>query len=630
VNDISYAATAPRTKDLDVQVHPTIESDRKHGVARHRSDGTLSASARSICLDASLTLSMVIMVLSPMIFTRSGFALDFTNSLWLTWAAGRALVEAGHPSYFLNANVPAMGVFYPLLAFEGGTLLAFTGGIGELLGGHPEIAFILVTALAVAGDYLGALWLARQLGLRGLMAHAPGITIVTSAYYITNLYGRGDWPEFMAVAALAPLAASAVHLVRASAWRPGAVLVFVLSAMLLTGSHNITLVWGSTMGVLGVCAVWLAFGLPRRLPYRRLAMVAGLGVASVMLNAWFLFPDAAYEGLVAAHSFGPPPGVSLWGTYSFFNTPAVLLDPLRVVPKQSSTPALYVQAPVWFLAWGVLVGGLLLRRKLVDRTLGRLWICALILVLLVLSLIMIAPLWNFVPFPYNEIQFAYRLCSYVFYAVAGLVLVSALALQRCEIKGPLGIVRGSRAALVGVCAVSVLLCSSQLWLAHTTFPNSYKNRGEALASTSIVPRTWYTVPGAYSDQQAPVVEVSDARLVKISPEDVRGDRFETTAEFPQGPQPIQTNIDAGSYLVHIAGVEAIGRDPLGLVVVKRLSNNLRGPVHIVVETAHNAVIRIARATSVVAALLVLLVLSWTCAPHSLAALRKLKRVRSSR
>jgi hypothetical protein len=39
---------------------------------------------------------------------------------------------------------------------------------------------------------------------------APALAVVTSAYYVTDLYGRGAWPEFMATSAMAPLLA--VHI----------------------------------------------------------------------------------------------------------------------------------------------------------------------------------------------------------------------------------------------------------------------------------------------------------------------------------------------------------------------------------------------------------------------------------
>jgi hypothetical protein len=50
--------------------------------------------------------------------------------------------------------------------------------------------------------------LGRQFGLRGLIAHAPTLAVVTSAYYITDLYGRGAWTEFIALSAMAAVRAS--------------------------------------------------------------------------------------------------------------------------------------------------------------------------------------------------------------------------------------------------------------------------------------------------------------------------------------------------------------------------------------------------------------------------------------
>lgn len=164
-------------------------------------------------------LAIVVVVAAPMLFTSSGFAVDFTNHLWLTWVAGHLLVQAGHPTYFLNAK--SVGVFYPWFAFYGGTLYMIVGGISELLGGHPILAYVGITTLAIAASYLGVVSIGRQLGLRGWMSHAPALTVVTSAYYITNLYGRGAWTEFMATAAIPPLVASGASLVRAPRWRPG-------------------------------------------------------------------------------------------------------------------------------------------------------------------------------------------------------------------------------------------------------------------------------------------------------------------------------------------------------------------------------------------------------------------------
>jgi hypothetical protein len=553
---------------------------------------------RGLLVDLFATAVVVLVVVAPLLFTDSGFAGDFTNHLWLVWAEGKALVQAGHPSYFINAR--GVGMFYPFFAFYGGTLYAITGAIADLTG-DPVSAFVGVTVLTVAGSYAGMLWLGRELGLRGWTAHAPALVVVTSAYYITNLYGRAAWPEFMATAVLSPLIASGVHLARAKTWRAWPVLVFVVSTVIFTGSHNITFIWGSTIVALGLLIAWLVFGAPRRLPYRRLAQVGGLGAAAVLVNAWFLLPDLAYARNVVIG------GRSSGSSATFFNPPDVLLYPLRFVPSVSSTPALYVQAPDWFLAWGLVAGALLLWRRPASRRLRRAWIGVAVLVALVLSMIMVEPFLNAVPFPYNEIQFAYRLGSYLFYAVAILVLVGALALARATSTRSRATIKGVRFGLVGVCAISFGLCVWQLWIPNTLMVNSYKDRREALVSPNVLPHSWYD-PESYRDAKTPAVASSLERVLIIDPSWVRGDRFDALLEVPPGSAPIQTNISAGGYFVHISGLERVGRGYSDDAVVHRVHGG-SGPVHVVVETTHSLTIGLARALSILAILVILLILA---------------------
>jgi hypothetical protein len=566
---------------------------------------SLSKYWRARARDLLAAALVVTLVAAPMLFTTSGFALDFTNHLWLTWAAGNALVESGHPSYFLNTS--EIGVFYPWFAFYGGSLYMIVGGISELFGGHPIFAYVGVTTVAIAGTYLGMVWLGREFGLRGWISHVPALVVVTSAYYITNLYGRGAWTELMATAVIAPLLASAVHLVRARRWRPGPILVFVICAIVFTGSHNITLLWGSTVAVLAGLIMWLALGMPRRLPARRLAMLTGLGAASVLVNAWYLLPDIAYAKDVRAHLIA----VAEAGA-PFFDTPAVLLDPLRTVPSESTTPALYVQVPVWFLAWAIVAGVLLLWRRRAGGKLGRVWVGIVLLIGVLLAMIMVTPLWSVMPFPFDEIQYPYRLSSYIFYAVGALVLVGALALQRAAADPRLGqVVRGLRVALLAVCAVSVGLCVWQQWVPSTLFPHeSLVNRKEALVSVHEIPHTWYD-PGSYNDNSAPFVGVARGRFLGIEPSQVHGDRFAGWMEVPPGLAPIQTNIAGGSYLVHISGLRWIGRNRSGYAVVRREREG-SGPVYVVVQTRLSPAIVTGWVLSVAAALAILAVLVWAC------------------
>ncbi len=135
-------------------------------------------------LDLLLTAAAVLAVSGPLLFTHSGFAVDFTNFLWLAWVAGKELVQAGHPSYFLNASNLDIGVFYPIYSFYGGPLFMITGGISELLDGNAVFAFVGVTVLAIAASYVGMLWLGREFGLHGVTAHGSALTVITSAYYL--------------------------------------------------------------------------------------------------------------------------------------------------------------------------------------------------------------------------------------------------------------------------------------------------------------------------------------------------------------------------------------------------------------------------------------------------------------
>src|SRR5207253_8727320 len=149
------------------------------------------------------------------------------------------------------------------------------------------------------------------------------IVFVTSAYCVTNLYGRGAWEEFIAVSALPLVLAASLRLVRGrlSFWP---VACLVAASAVFAGSHNITLLWGSTVAVLALAVYWLLSGRSRELPWRRMLAVAGLIALGVGLNGWFLLPDLRY-GYDTIISREP----SSWHFTGFFNTFGVIFDPLR-------------------------------------------------------------------------------------------------------------------------------------------------------------------------------------------------------------------------------------------------------------------------------------------------------------
>jgi hypothetical protein len=593
----------------------------EQSITRRAKSLSAGASLKSARTDVLLAAAAVLVVTGRMLFTHENFGGDFTNAMWLASVAGRGLVEAGHPSYFINTLNPDTGVFYPFFAFTGGTFYATIGGVGELFGGHFVIVYLGFVTLAVIGAYGGTLWLGRELGLRGWLAHTPPLVVVTSAYYVSNLYARSDIPELTATSAIALLAASTVHLVRAPRWRVLPVLAFTVAAVTFTGSHNITLLWGLTIAIGTLLVLWLALGTPLRLPYRRLAMLAGLGLACAMVNAWFLATDIAYAYTTAASLPPAGPGKSIWSITSFFDTPALLLNPLRAQPSQSGTAALFVQAPDWFLAWGLAAGALLLWRSSRARALRRAWAGMVVVIALLLGLLLSERVWEVIPEPFDQIQFPFRLNTYLAYAVGGLVLVGALSLQRAAAsEGAIRIVKGLRVALIAACVVSVGICLWQIWVPRKqlAFAHVYKNRSEALVGDHTMPISWYTGP-IYLNRLEPVVPAAPSRLLVVKPSEVHGDRFSATVNVPPGPEPINTDIGASKNLVHLSGLRWLGRSPTGYAVLGRIDGG-SGPVHVTLETAHSAVVELGRFLSILGIVAVLAVLLCTGvrarAPHT--------------
>jgi hypothetical protein len=96
-------------------------------IASKLSDGGRSTKL----IDVLVATAAIALVAAPLV-GRFNAPLDFVNHLWVVWAAGKSLVQAGPPSYFINTT--AQGVFDPWFAFYGGTLYEATGAISELIG----------------------------------------------------------------------------------------------------------------------------------------------------------------------------------------------------------------------------------------------------------------------------------------------------------------------------------------------------------------------------------------------------------------------------------------------------------------------------------------------------------------
>ncbi|HUB35302.1 MAG TPA: GtrA family protein [Solirubrobacteraceae bacterium] len=576
-----------------------VEEDRRRTPGRRARPG-ISASRGSRLktpgprvIDATIGTLVVLLIASPLLLTGEGFGADFTNAIWLSNYQQHAISTNLHPTLFLQTS--QLGVFEPFFAFYGGTLFALTGALGVALNGSTMLAFEVMTIVGIAAAYGGPFWLSRQLGVRGIMAHAPAIVYVTSAYYITNLYGRGDWTEFMGASTLPLVIAATLRVVRGP-WRIMPAICLVAVATIFTGSHNITLMLGTTLTVLVLAALWLGNGMPRALPWRRMLTAAGLLALGAALNAWFLLPDVSYakDTLVGTEE-------SPWVATGFFNTVSVMFDPLRTVPPGSTTPALYVQIPVLALVWGLLMVPLAWRYKRLRA--GA--ITALVALGALLLVIMSRSAYEGLPKIIRAIEFPYRLQTYVTLACSGLVLVGALALTRRARRGRAKSIDVlMKLGLAIAVAFGIGVSVWQLWVPDTQIvPLSYPYRDEVtLSFGETLPKSWYA-PDNYADASLPIVGTQHS--IAFNPERVSNDRIAGTGKVPAGGQPFATNIYGGPYLVHVGGgVHVAGRTSTGALVLKRNQGGSQ-PVRIEIQPALSTPVVLGKMLTIAAAILLI-------------------------
>ncbi len=540
---------------------------------------TLRIGARSALQkwgDPIAVVCAAVVILSPLLASVSRVPPDLTNHLWTVRVEAQAISRHLAPTYYMNAS--AVGVYYPLFVFYGGTLYAAVGALVALLG-HAQLAYFGSTGLAVMAAYGGWLWLSRQLGVRSWYAHAPALTYVGSAYYVTNLYGRGAWPEFIATSIIPLLAASAWRVVTSARIEPIPAMLLVASSVFFAGSHNITLVLGSLVLIVAILLLSLAVGrglLPRGI--RRLLQAAGLVLLGVAVDAWFLLPDLAHA---AQTQISAQSAVLPWAETGFFNTPGVLFNPLRAVPSQSTTPALYVQAPDWFLLWVLVAGAATWSRA--PRRLRRIGLALVSLLAILLALIMIEPLWDAMPRLVQSVQFPYRLNSYVALCASGLVLAALAAVDHIHdaARKLLG------AALAAAMAISLSLCVWQLWEPPVD-PVFYSSLLNAYTSVHVNPGTWSAAGDDYADSSQRVIPTAPSANLTIDPAAINAARVTLSVTPPAGTAPFATNIAGGPYAVRVSGgVVRVGRTSTGFAVLRRRSAGA-GPVTVSLAPAGGA------------------------------------------
>ncbi len=506
-------------------------------------------------------------VLSPALFTPWSFGPDYTNHLWLVWQQALAISNNAHPTLYLQTGG---GVFQPFYGFYGGTLYAAVGGVAAVVGtGHTYAVYTASIGGAIALAYGGMWWLSRLFGVGRWAAHLPAFILVTGGYYLADAYARGAWPELVALSAVPMVLAGAVRLLSAP-WRPWPVALFGLGMILMTGSHNLTLLWSAVIiGPFAVVAL-IAFGRERP-PWGRVAAVLGLAILAAGVNAWFLLLDLTHSSDVQAwlqnKAFLEGGGFS---QYLYFDNLGNVLDPLRGTPSQSTTPGLAIAPPMIAFALSVILVVLAwptIRRIARWAKISWLLVSAAMVVLVVM-LVMPGSWWEALGTPFTDIQFPYRLAGWLLIAVAAqLALSLRLAKNLSPTRGRIAI--GLSFVLV---AATIAQAAAQMYptaRVNNTLFGDVKPREWAFSNgPTEPPATWYD-PFSYADASLPVIETPRTRIFLLPRPEPGATEASVAVGLPPGKGPVQTNIAGGPYVVRLEGFKIAGRTAGGALVVSR-------------------------------------------------------------
>jgi hypothetical protein len=535
--------------------------------ARARLARPRTSAALGVCASALLLGALA----WPLLFTGATFNDDWLNHLWYMWHQSLAIRSEHHPSLFLSYSG---GVLYPFYAFYGATLYATAGALSLALGNAPLQTYVLTYMIGFAAAYGGWYWMARTFGLTGWPAHLPGVVFVTSAYYLTMVYGLGDWPEFLAVSAVPPTIASALSVLRAPRLRAAPALALVASTVLFCGSHLLTAIWGATLlallaGAIVLCVPGARRGVTRAGARRLFA----LAVPAALVNAWFLLPAAAYESRTAvAHSY--PHFRELLRSTMYTVAARHLFTLSRA--KASGT-VVTVALPVLAIAWVIASIAILLAARQ-RGTWMRLLLLLSAATAALLVLMTHAGLLLALPRAYSILQFGFRIEIFALMCLSGALLAALVLLGRGG-----GRMRLWRGLLIPIALVSIAGALAQVG-GYTPGPA----RAGALRSYLTPPTPEREGLLGYVDDELPTLR-RKLPLLRLPPGGV-GEHAAGVARLGGG-RLLDTNIRSLPGLVHVDGGRIVATDARAndVLEVPSAPRSRRGPHGAASRTARIAV-----------------------------------------
>jgi hypothetical protein len=553
-----------------------------------------------------IPVGVIALLFAPIALTSRSFGHDWTLHLWLLRQQQLNIQTMGHPGLFVSAE--PLGVFYPIFAFVGSGMYSVGGVIAIVLGDRPILAYKILFLIGLCLAYGGTTWLSVQFGLRGWRSQIAGLVFVTGAYFLTDMLGRGDFGEFIALSSLPYLAAAVCAVLTVPSLRTRHVLAVVLGIFVLTGSHNITLLWGTTFLAL-IGTLYLAATARRwMVPWKRVGALIGGAAVGAGLNAWYLLPDLAFSFGTAAAKGGqakaPASGLEPVG---------MLLNPLRVSYTTGGPfeRDIRVTLPWMFAAWACVVAVVYWKRA--DRTMKTLFVGFFALAGCYLFLVSTSAPWRLLPSIFYNLQFTWRLHAYVLLATALFVMVALRGHAAMHDR----VSRAASVVLVVLVVFNVAAATWQVWRVRSEYVKNktvaYSDDSfvdQVVAARSVVPPSWYSF-GQFRDESSRRVATLGRPTLTIPATAVRRDEFSGSLAVPDGPAPFKTNIAAGTHFVSLAGIQAVGRSSDDALVAARAPGSpATGPIRVTIRPAHGVVFVAGNWGSILSLTALLGLLSW--------------------
>ena len=510
-------------------------------------------------------MAVVLALELPNLLSGRSFYADWGNHLYLVQQQANWLGDHLLPTYFLHTV--ERGAFYPHFLFYGGTLYSATARLGTVIG--VVAAFKLTFVAALSSAYFGTVWLARLLGVRGLLAHLPAIVAVSGAYYLSTQYYAGDWPEFIALSMIPLIVAAAVSLLLGKG-PIGPAIALAVAAVFATGAHNITAEYGLIfLAVIFVMAMVTVRA--RKINWRRMALVGGTFAFAVGVNAWYLVPAARYAHLTR---IGNDTGFTAFDHATVaFDTFRVVFNPGRyspTLPGLKGAPPFYVQQPVFVFVWLLIVGIFVV--PFVSGRARRIFLGLAAVTAIYLTLLFWVGPWDIAPTILRAIQFRFRLNSYIVYSAAGLVIVAVFMLQR-RARQQIWML-----ALALACAAAFVASVWQVWAAPTYEPFSIATHAGTHLPLIDYARCPAPCPSVETDYQF-LGTIQPTVTLPKSVIDIDEARSGSVEFDVPGGQLAAVNV-AYSPIIGSEGAPIAGADAGGYVVIDTTKSPPGTPVHV--------------------------------------------------